>query len=216
MGNINVISIYRYHRKESIDMISILIFANIAIPTGSCGHRRNYSTLCSHKFCPYFKHLFKHKCKRYLYRILRKFNNYFKKDTSTVVTQNDRLLFAHSAANIWASYWSIHKSWSREFLSPPSQSQPSVSQDFGAFGRRHVPLAPTTIYNSMNWVLGWKRANQPLQWNLGCALIIIFAFFLTLWAVAESCWKPHSSLSLWLYLHTTYGLIRQGICRCID
>ncbi len=32
MGNIDVISIYRYHPKENIDMISILIFANIAIP----------------------------------------------------------------------------------------------------------------------------------------------------------------------------------------
>ncbi len=33
MENIDVISIYRYDRKENIDMISILIFANIAIPT---------------------------------------------------------------------------------------------------------------------------------------------------------------------------------------
>ncbi len=33
MGNINVISIYRYRREENIDMISILIFANIAIPS---------------------------------------------------------------------------------------------------------------------------------------------------------------------------------------
>ncbi len=32
MGNIDVISIYRYHCDENIDMISILIFANIAIP----------------------------------------------------------------------------------------------------------------------------------------------------------------------------------------
>ncbi len=32
MGNIDVISIYRYHREENIDMISILIFANITIP----------------------------------------------------------------------------------------------------------------------------------------------------------------------------------------
>ncbi len=33
MGNIDVISIYRYRREENIDMISILIFANIAIPS---------------------------------------------------------------------------------------------------------------------------------------------------------------------------------------
>ncbi len=33
MGNIYVISIYRYHCEENIDMISILIFANIAFPT---------------------------------------------------------------------------------------------------------------------------------------------------------------------------------------
>ncbi len=32
MGNIDVIGIYRYHCEENIDMISILIFANIAIP----------------------------------------------------------------------------------------------------------------------------------------------------------------------------------------
>ncbi len=32
MGNIDVISIYRYRREENIDIISILIFANIAIP----------------------------------------------------------------------------------------------------------------------------------------------------------------------------------------
>ncbi len=32
-GNIDVISIYRYRREENIDMILILIFANIAIPT---------------------------------------------------------------------------------------------------------------------------------------------------------------------------------------
>ncbi len=33
MRNIDVISIYRYHREENIDLISILILENIAIPT---------------------------------------------------------------------------------------------------------------------------------------------------------------------------------------
>ncbi len=32
MRNIDVILIYQYPREENIDMISILIFANIAIP----------------------------------------------------------------------------------------------------------------------------------------------------------------------------------------
>ncbi len=32
MENIDVMSIYRYHHEENIDMMSILIFANITIP----------------------------------------------------------------------------------------------------------------------------------------------------------------------------------------
>ncbi len=32
MENIDVISIYQYHCEENIDMISILMFTNVAIP----------------------------------------------------------------------------------------------------------------------------------------------------------------------------------------
>ncbi len=41
MENVNVISIYRYRREENIDMISILIFANIAIPS-SRGRKKKW------------------------------------------------------------------------------------------------------------------------------------------------------------------------------
>ncbi len=55
-----------------------------------------------------------------------KLKKYFKK-TSMVVTENNCLLLAHSAANVLASHRSIQESWPGEFLYPPSQSQPSVS-----------------------------------------------------------------------------------------
>ncbi len=74
-----------------------------------------------------------------------------------IVIKNGRLLFAHSTANVQASHQSIHKLWPGEFLSLPSQSQPSVSWDFGASRHRHVPPAPTTIYSPMDWGLGWRR-----------------------------------------------------------
>ncbi len=69
---------------------------------------------------------------------------------SLVITQNDRLLLAHTNANLWAKHPLILKSWIWKFL-----LLPSVSQDFGASGPRHVPSASTTIYYPMDCSLGW-------------------------------------------------------------
>ncbi len=59
----------------------------------------------------------------------------------------------------------------------PDNHNPSVSRDFGASGHKYIRLAPTPIYSPMCLGLGWRRANQALWWNLGCALATIFAYF---------------------------------------
>ncbi len=127
----------------------------------------------SHKFCQSFKDLFRRKYKKYRYKIFK-----LKKDISTVVTQNGRLLLAHSTANVWASHQSIYGSWSGEFYSTPLQSHPSVSWDFDASRCKHIPPGPAKIYISMDWGLGWRWASHLLRWNLGHTLATIFAFSL--------------------------------------
>ncbi len=66
MRNMYVISIYQYHREENINLISILIFANIAIPSVYLYHHKTYicndCTLCAsldviHVLAPYLSWL---------------------------------------------------------------------------------------------------------------------------------------------------------------
>ncbi len=60
---------------------------------------------------------------------------------------------------VWASRRSIYNSWTGEFLSPPPQSQSSVSRDFGASRHRYILPAPTTIYSLMS------RGGLVIQFN---------------------------------------------------
>ncbi len=133
------------------------------------------------------------KYKGYPYKIFKKLEKYFKKNLFqwSLLKMTDRLSLAYSTTNIWVSHRLILESWPREFLSLPSQSQPSVSRDFGAPRRRHIPPALTTIYSPMDWGLGRRRPVTRCEeiWDV---LLQLFLHFFLLWILL----KAPSSLSL--------------------
>ncbi len=95
-----------------------LIMVEVYTDSNSCSSSSNSNSNSkeeyawySYKFCLHFKHLFRCKYKIYRYKIFKKLKKYFKKDISTIVTQNYRLLLVHCTTNLWVNNRLIHKSW---------------------------------------------------------------------------------------------------------
>ncbi len=157
-------------------------------------NRMVYYTSYRHKFCPYFKHLFRRKHKIYRLKISKKLKKYFEKGISMVVTQNDCLLLAYMSANRWASHRSIRNESQGNF------SYHLRSCNLQSFEILVPPGAGTFLQHQpqfiVQWIYVWTGEKAVIRFlKSGTCSGNYFCIFFAFWAGAESCWKHHSSLS---------------------